>query len=253
MSTRRFVKKQVEKSRSTGNTTPFLRRLVLQLADEVLMAYYGPNYHSQCLQGSVAIQAILAELGFKSVIVSGAACFAEVAPGVLTWGGFWDEDHHVWVVAELGELIDLTISKLHLHPSSSRANFEPIPAVWWDNLDYMPCAFRYLPDTWGHVGTLLQADENELLVQLRANATHRLREFLAEGDPSRIAYGPILQRPRFDECITRGWSSVGEWSVADSRTRNSLPGLDRSTVAGAYLCMGRENPRDRSPGGPERS
>jgi hypothetical protein len=193
MPTKGFIKKQVAKSRHSGRTTPFLRRLVLQLVDETLTTHYGPNYHSQCLQGSVAVQAILNQLGFRSVVVTGEACFAAVAPGYLSWGGFWGNDHHMWVVAELDEVIDLTVTKLHLHPSGSRGDFEPIPAIWWHGVSHMPPVFRYLPSSWGHEVTLSDPTEDEFLGLIRADAVRRFHTFLQCGDLNEIRFEPIIQ------------------------------------------------------------
>ena len=78
----------------------------------------------------------------------GATCFAEVfhEASVGGWGGFWGHDHHIWVVTELREYVDLNISLLHLHPSRSRRDGIAVPAIWWDDAAHWPPVIRYLPE-----------------------------------------------------------------------------------------------------------
>ncbi|ENM5895723.1 hypothetical protein NTH50_003915 [Vibrio mimicus] len=55
--------------------------------------------------------------------------FAEnsIAP---RWNGFWGDDHHVWLMTEFGELVDLTIKYLHLYPVTKGNNQLEMPAIW---------------------------------------------------------------------------------------------------------------------------
>jgi hypothetical protein len=89
-------------------------------------------------------------------------CAANAYPGPpleLGWHGFWGDDHHVWLVTEFGELVDLALSQLHLHPSSKRPDSLPIPAIWWRPLDHWPPIIRYLP----HAPIAIQLKPSEML------------------------------------------------------------------------------------------
>ena len=95
----------------------------------------------------------------------GAACFIEVAgvnPYRMTWGGFWDKDHHVWLTTEFHELIDLTISQLHLHPVAIDKRYNNIPAIWWSPIDISPSCFRYLPSKFNIYPKLEGQDELDM-------------------------------------------------------------------------------------------
>lgn len=143
---------------------------------------YGHNYSVRCLQASECIRSILAELGIQSRLLAGALCTASIyvgPPQEYGWFGFWGEDHHVWLVTEYAELIDLTIAQLHLHPAASRPDAYPIPAFWWHPIYEMPCAFKYLP--LGPITIKLPPEEMEILDGVRNNAVALLSDEMTCG------------------------------------------------------------------------
>ena len=118
-----FLKRQVARSRAQGRTNSLLRRLIYDVVVRSLQAHYGDNYSDRCLQASDGVRQLLQSLGINSGLVHGAACFSQVYAGppvVVSWGGFWEKDHHVWLMTELNELVDITVSQLHLHRAGSR-------------------------------------------------------------------------------------------------------------------------------------
>jgi hypothetical protein len=62
------------------------------------------------------------------------------------WGGFWNEEHHIFAISEFSDLIDLTISQLHLHPNSENRNFFPLLPFWWSPLTKWPPLIKYIPE-----------------------------------------------------------------------------------------------------------
>lgn len=146
----------------------------------------------RCFQCSAAIAMLLSDLGIRSGMVAGAFCIAEVFenPRNLRWGGFWDHDHHVWAMTELGEIIDLSIGQLHLHPRSSRDDALPTPPIWWSNAGMMPPIFRYLPDTVVHaLGDPVEAADLE---EFRAAARSEFDRVLQTVDVADVVFGPVL-------------------------------------------------------------
>jgi hypothetical protein len=140
---------------------------------------------------------VLKKLGIESKLWTGAACFAvayKSGVGQTGWGGFWDRDHHVWLVTEFMELVDLTISELHLHPASSRRDAEPIPPLWWDDIAGWPKTIRYLPE--GAVAPIFQfetREETEDLERFKARVLATMERYLAERKTEDVAFGPMLE------------------------------------------------------------
>jgi len=129
------------------------------------------------------------------MIVIGDLCAAAIyagPPPAYGWSGFWGNDHHIWVVTEYGELIDLTIAQLHLHPVWIRDDTYPIPALWWQNSDGMPSVFKYLARKWGILTPKLPPEDMVALDRVRDNALALCREELAQDcQPERYTC-PIL-------------------------------------------------------------
>ncbi len=128
----------------------------------------------------------------ESQLWMGATCFAEVfhEASVGGWGGFWGHDHHIWVVTELREYVDLNISLLHLHPSRSRRDGIAVPAIWWDDQAHWPPVIRYLPNSPINIGfdTVEETADLELFLERVAACFDTLRD-LNVGD---IKFGPLL-------------------------------------------------------------
>lgn len=142
------IKEHVVLSKANGQTTHALREYILGVVAEALSRHYDGNYSMRCFQSSILIKDILDDLGIRSQIVSGAVCLPcvmGVQPYRLTWKGFWDVDHHIWLMTEFYEVVDLTISQLHLHPINLEPDTHAIPPFWWHPGDYMPSLFKYLP------------------------------------------------------------------------------------------------------------
>jgi hypothetical protein len=192
-----FLQKQIQKSRREGRTSPFLRRLVFSVVDQALHEHYGADYPQKCLQSSVGIQLVLGKLGIESKLWMGAACFAQAyrnSPGKTGWAGFWDRDHHVWLVTEFAELVDLTISELHLQPLSRSGDAEPIPPLWWNEISEWPWIIRYLPE--GLVSPAFQfetREEMEDVNRFKALVLETLERYMAERRAEDVAFGPMLE------------------------------------------------------------
>jgi hypothetical protein len=167
-----FIKAQVGNSAANGETSNFLRQLVLSVVDAVAMKHYGSAYPLKCLQVSAAIQAVLNRFGIGSRLWLGAVCVAEVfdEAGQESWGGFWGGDHHVWLVTDYLEYVDLSISQCHLHPRCRRQDGVPIPPIWWSDVTQWPTVLRYLPDSPIKIGLEGEdaADLNEFLTTVMA-------------------------------------------------------------------------------------
>jgi len=195
-----FIQKQVQKSRRERRTTQFLRRFVFSVVDQALHEHYDKDYPEKCLQSSAAIQSVLSKLGIESKLWTGAACLAQAyktAPERTGWGGFWGRDHHVWLVTEFMELVDLTISELHLHPASSRRDAEPIPPLWWDEIAEWPRTIRYLPEA--PVAPVFQFEEREDtedMERFKALVLTTIEHYLAERTVEDVAFGPMLEGER---------------------------------------------------------
>lgn len=188
-----FLKLQIKKSLAQKCTTPFLRRLTLGTTNLVATAHYGSSYATKCLQTSAAIQSVLHGFGIGSQLWMGATCFAEVFEqhGIGKWAGFWDNDHHVWLVTEFGELVDLSVTQMHLHPRSQRSDVIPVPPIWWDQIDCWPPVIRYLPDAPISIGFDDPADSGDLR-ELLGKTRNKLDETLQKKEVESIAFGPIL-------------------------------------------------------------
>ena len=153
------ISKEVETSKSEKITSLFLTQLIFTIVDSALKKHYKDTYCMRCIPSSLAIQSILKDFGLRATLLGNDFCAAEVFYNTdyVTWGGFWDKDHHVWLISEFNEIIDLTITKIHEHPSRSRSDGIPKPAVWWQDPTGMPPVIKYIP----HGKITLQLDEEE--------------------------------------------------------------------------------------------
>jgi len=127
------LEEEIKKSKFEKLTSPLLMYFIFNLIEESLFEVYGKNSSMKCLQSSIAIQKILKQFGIESKIHYGSCCFSLIEKKTknFCWGGFWDKDHHVWLITEFEELIDFTISLVHLHPKIITKNdFEEIPPLW---------------------------------------------------------------------------------------------------------------------------
>jgi hypothetical protein len=110
-------------------------------------------------------------------------------PYQVGWAGFWDQDHHVWVESQGNELVDLSISQLHLHPRSTTTD-EPIPPIWWSPANEWPPTMLYLPS--GSVTPQLEGDEAKQLESLLAQLPEVQQRVIASCTEAEIRGQPIL-------------------------------------------------------------
>jgi hypothetical protein len=189
-----FLKSQAAKARTERRTPAFLRRLVGASVDGAARHHYGDAYAIKCLQTSWAVKTLLSDLGIGSRVWLGALCAAEVYEewGHDGWGGFWGADHHVWLVTEFNELVDLSIAELHRHPVSRRSDGIPIPPLWWETLDSWPPVIRYLPDS--VVGNVALSPPEMSDLDAFTEATRaRCSSLIAERRVDQISFGPFLE------------------------------------------------------------
>jgi hypothetical protein len=207
-----YLANQVAKSRIERRTTDFLRNLAIFTVRNSLHRHYGDNYSIRCLQSSCAFEIVLSTFGLKSRLWKGAACFAEAfanPPHTFSFGGFWDQDHHIWLFTEFGEIVDFTVSQLHLHPSAhSRSDTLQIPPIWWDDVTTWPCAVRYIPD--GPIKIALPADDMKDLEEFRKLVSSNLDENLKQLEPNDVPTVCILGGP---DSMQRLYKSNHPWVV----------------------------------------
>ena len=188
-----FINKQIEKSKRQKSTSPFLKKLIFSVVDKALKLHYGDSYSMKCLQSSVAIRSILDMYEIKSREYVGALCVSQVFERndkLPSWNGFWDKDHHVWLHTEYGELVDLTINALHLHPASKKFVQLEVPSVWWGDTAEWPRLLKYLPD--GAINLELpKEDEKDLEVFIKL-VSKEYEAVIQNSSVNDIKYEPIL-------------------------------------------------------------
>jgi len=143
-----FLKKQIIKTKKDKKTSIFLRRLIFFIVDKSLKKYYKDTFSMKCLQSSVAIRMLLEIYEIQSKEYMGAMCVSQVFHDDFqppNWDGFWDKEHHVFLSTENGELVDLTIHYLHLHPMSKENEQLQVPAVWWEDTGEYARILKYIP------------------------------------------------------------------------------------------------------------
>lgn len=202
------ITQEAKDSSARKSTSVFLRELVFAIVDRAVSEHYRDLYPIKCLQSSAAIQVLLDRLGIKSNLFIGATCWAKVSTDGLPegWNGFWGDDHHVWVATEFYELVDLTISKLHLHPASLNSPQREVPAVWWGDISRWPHVIKYLPT--GRAGLGLNESDLEDL-ELFKKRVLRIFSEIGSGDLEIPCFpGPILHGP---DCLNRLHSEGHAW------------------------------------------
>jgi len=188
-----YLNKQLDKTRHVKKISPFLRRLVFFVVDSALREFYSETYSMKCLQSSVAIRLILKEYGIKSREFAGALCVSQVynrEDKIPNWNGFWGEDHHVWLTTEYGELVDLTINYLHLHPLSKDKIQIEVPAVWWSDMEVWPRILKYLPDA--PINIMLPDEDAKDLEEFKLFVLKKYNQVVRKKSVSEIDYGPFL-------------------------------------------------------------
>lgn len=196
MITRGWVQIQVQESIRARSTTGALRQLILHVVHRALVAHYGVNYAIRCLQACCGVQLLLTKLDLQSTIWEGALCCAHgcsARPDIVSWGGFWDRDHHYWLATQFYEIVDLTIRHSHKHPARSRDDGFQVPAFWWNVEEGLPPTIFYLPE--GVVADDAPfenqddaADMTRFLQVVDDTWEERLRSL----KPQQVSFGPLL-------------------------------------------------------------
>ena len=179
-------------SKQTGRTTFLLSQLAFTIVDNVLIAHYGESDCMKCLQSSIGLQMVLSKFGINSILWGDAVCVAEVCSSshYLGWGGFWDRDHHVWLISNFNELVDLTISKLYRHPSRSRKDLSQMPAIWWQDISQWPRVIKYMPR--GKVKPLLNIEDSSDLDKFKESISREIDKVLSDGWAQDPIFRPTL-------------------------------------------------------------
>lgn len=188
-----FLKKQIEKAKEKRKTPKFLRRLIFLAVDRALKKHYSETYSMKCLQSSLALGMVLEKFDIRSRAIVGGVCVAQVFDDnkrTPSWNGFWGEDHHVWSYSEFGEIADLTIRYLHLHPTFKAKAPLPMPALWWEDTINWPCIIKYLPQ--GSVKPILPDEEMRDLVTFKKKVSSELDTVLKTYSVQEIEFHPIL-------------------------------------------------------------
>lgn len=129
-------------------TSEVVRCAVVGAVHSALVERYDGDFSERCLQASFAIRRTLEVLGIRATPWAGDLCVVETfwnPPPEWSWGGFWDQDHHVYVVTEFVELVDLSICQLHRHGARRRPDGHAPPMVWWDDVTTPAPVLRHLP------------------------------------------------------------------------------------------------------------
>lgn len=198
---------EINKCHTQRRTITEVQSYCLQITHTALETIYG-NYSDKCLQSSVGLHRVLKHLGISSKIVNGACCFITTKGSTpISWGGFWDKDHHVWLITEFFEIVDLTVSQLHLHPSKNNGELDPIPALWWQPADYTPSIFKYLPDSIVSENVLTEFSEDQTLLE---NFLDYIDQLLLESNTNFYSFNiPVIDGP---ETLNKLYEHGNEWA-----------------------------------------
>lgn len=191
-----FLDKQTTKAQNERRTPDFIRRLCFSLVEKVLIQHYSDSYSMRCLQSSLSIALILKRFGIKSQAYTGEVCVPQVFSDNKTaprWNGFWGDDHHVWLMTEFGEIVDLTIKYLHLHPMNKDNNQLQMPAIWWSDAARCPSVIKYLPQR--PIRAKLPNEEMIDLQAFQVKVNQSLDALLEFNSVQQVAFTPILHDP----------------------------------------------------------
>ncbi|MEM6250658.1 hypothetical protein [Shewanella vaxholmensis] len=201
-----FLDTQATKAQNERRTPDFVRRLCFMIVEKVLIEHYIDSYSMRCLQSSLAISLILKRFGIKSQVYVGEVCVSQVfsdnniAP---RWNGFWGDDHHVWLVTEFSEIVDLTIKYLHLHPVTEGNSQLQMPAIWWSDISRWPNVIKYLPQ--GPITVKLPDEEMIDLQAFQVKVSQDLDYFLESNLVQQVVFTPIIHGPEsMNELYAKG-------------------------------------------------
>ncbi|MEZ8257405.1 hypothetical protein BCU92_02560 [Vibrio cyclitrophicus] len=206
-----FLDKQATKAQNERRTPDFIRRLCFSVVENVLIQHYAESYSMRCLQSSLAISLILKRFGIKSEACTGEVCVPQVFSDTNTgprWNGFWGDDHHVWLMTEFGEIIDLNIKYLHLHPVNKGNDQLQMPAIWWTDAARTPSVIKYLPQ--GPISVALPNEEMIDLQEFQVKVNQELDAFVEFNSVQKVVFTPILHDP---ETMNELYSKGDRWLV----------------------------------------
>lgn len=187
------IKAYFEEDRARGVTTPMLRHIIATAVTRSARLVYGKTFATKCLQSSAAVKQLLKRVGINSQMIAGAVCFLRVdarSGKPNTWSGFWGSDHHVWLLTEFEELVDLSISALNDHPMTSLPEIAP-PALWWPINLGQPHFFRYLYDVSFNTQEF-ENDEALLFGQFMKASNIELDNLCRDLSPNEFHYPDLL-------------------------------------------------------------
>lgn len=225
-----FLQKQLEKSKTERSTSDFLRQLVLKIVDGALRAEYGDNYSMRCLQSSEGIRLLLESFGIRSYLVKGAVCFAQVHPSGFRYEGFWDQDPHAWIMTEFVELVDLTVSQLHIHPASADCDSDHLPAIWYHPADRPPPIMKYLPEHGRFRAEFPAGEDAAAFARFHQQLFDYKATILSDFDVNAVTFTPILHGPE----------SIGDLYNAGYPWVAKFRGLDFNRVPFSNWIVARE-------------
>lgn len=187
------IKAYYDEDRARGVTTPILRHIIATAVTRSARLVYGKAFATKCMQSSAAVKQLLGRVGIGSQMTAGAVCFlrADANSGKPNmWSGFWGLDHHVWLLTEFDELVDLSISALNEHPMTSLPELPP-PALWWPVNLGQPHFFRYLYDV-SFNSQEFEDDEALLFSQFMKAANTEFDKLCRNLSPNEFHYPDLL-------------------------------------------------------------
>jgi hypothetical protein len=213
MISREEILAAVQESKQSKRTSLLLRRLSFLSAEHAMTSVFGANYSEKCLQASFALQAVLGAIGIESTLWEGEVCVPNVSriDGCPTgWHGFWGEDHHIWLVTEFAEFVDLSIQQMHVHRAFGSGS-EPMPPLWWRLTDRWPRILAYLPKH--PVTPQLTPSDQAQLEECGRIAERHLADLLLNRRAKSIRYPEILDGI---ETLTRLCDCKNKWAIGSA-------------------------------------
>lgn len=138
------VEEEAKLSLDKRVTTLNLRDYIFSVVDETNLEIFGDKSSFKCAQTALATAFLLSKFGIESVYILGSVCVPKISVNLSTmsWHGFWNNDHHYWIMTKFGEIVDLSVAYLHRHPVQKTSILE-MPPVWIDTNQGVPTCFKY--------------------------------------------------------------------------------------------------------------
>ena len=138
------IEEEAKLSRNKKMTTLAFRDYIFSVVDESNLEVFGERSSFKCAQTALATAYLLSKFGIESVYILGSVCVPKISTdlSIMSWHGFWNNDHHYWIMTKFGEIVDLSVAYLHMHPMQKSAILE-MPPVWIDTNQGVPTCFKY--------------------------------------------------------------------------------------------------------------